>query len=60
MPGGPIYMLNTLQGSLKQQNIQFVVKCYAKMLKDARKTCTLKELLKVLIEKIEFLYNLQK
>ena len=30
------------------------------MLKDARKTRTVKELLKVLTDKIEFLYNLQR
>ena len=30
------------------------------MLKDARKTHTVKELVKVLTDKIEFLYNLQK
>jgi hypothetical protein len=53
-------MLNTLQGSLWQNIIQFVVKCYVKMLKEAGKARTVKELLKVLIDKIEFLNNVQK
>ena len=50
---GQFDMLNKLKGSLQEKNIQFVAKCYAKMLKDARKTRTVKELLKVLIVKFE-------